>query len=50
MRQLLALALFMAWVVANDEHHPTAAHDLALLANSLDAGADLHNLSAFFRP
>jgi hypothetical protein len=29
-------------VAADDAHHPTAAHNLALIANSLNAGFDFH--------
>jgi hypothetical protein len=32
----------MAWVAADDAHYPTAAHDLALIANTLNAGFDFH--------
>jgi hypothetical protein len=32
----------MARVAADDAHYPTAAHDLAFIANSLDAGFDFH--------
>ena len=38
----LTLALLMARVAADDSHHPTAADDLALIANSLNAGFDFH--------
>jgi hypothetical protein len=42
----LSLALFVTRVaLANDEHDAAAAHDLALLADSLNAGADLHKHS-----
>ena len=32
----------MARIAANDSHDPTAANDLALIANSLNAGFDFH--------
>jgi hypothetical protein len=32
----------MARVAAHDVHHTTAADDLALVANALDAGFDFH--------
>jgi hypothetical protein len=32
----------MAWIAADDVHDPTAADDLALIANSLNAGFDFH--------
>jgi hypothetical protein len=32
----------MARVAADDVHDPTAADDLALIANSLNAGFDFH--------
>lgn len=32
----------MARVIANDPHHACAANHLALIANLLDAGSDLH--------
>ena len=38
----LALALLVAGVVANDPHHALAADHLALVADSFDAGANLH--------
>jgi hypothetical protein len=33
----------VAGVAADHEHHAAAANDLAVLANSLDAGADFHD-------
>jgi hypothetical protein len=39
---VLTLALFVAWVAADDVHDPAAADDLALIANSLNAGFDFH--------
>jgi hypothetical protein len=43
-----ALALFVARVTANDVNHAAAADNLAVIANALHAGADLHgtNLAA----
>ena len=41
-RQVLALPLFMAGIRANDVDHPFAAYDLAILADSFNAGANLH--------
>jgi hypothetical protein len=42
----LSLSLFVTRIAfANDEHDAAAAHDLALLADSLNAGADLHKRS-----
>jgi hypothetical protein len=32
----------VARVAADDANHPTAAHNLALIANSLNAGFDFH--------
>jgi hypothetical protein len=32
----------MTRIAADDAHHPTAADDLALIANSLNAGFDFH--------
>jgi hypothetical protein len=32
----------MTRVAADDTHYPTAAHDLAFIANSLNAGFDFH--------
>jgi hypothetical protein len=44
----LPLALFVARVTANDVNHAAAADNLAVIANALHAGADLHgtNLAA----
>src|SRR5688572_9114917 len=39
---LSALALLVTRVLADDQHHPTAADDLALLAHGLDRGSYLH--------
>jgi hypothetical protein len=39
---LLTLALFVARIGADNVDHTTAADDLAMLANSLDAGSDFH--------
>jgi hypothetical protein len=38
----LALPLFVAGVAAHDVHHAAAADNLAILANTLDAGTDFH--------
>jgi hypothetical protein len=34
--------LLVARIAAHDAHHATAAHNLALIANSPDTGADFH--------
>src|SRR4051812_20374825 len=39
---ILALALLMARVRANDKHHASTADNLAIFANSLDACTDFH--------
>jgi hypothetical protein len=39
----LTLALFVAGIGADDVDHAAAAYDLAMLANSLDAGSDFHS-------
>jgi hypothetical protein len=41
-RRLLTLSLFVARVAAHDADHTSAAHDLALVANTADAGTDFH--------
>jgi len=38
----LTLPLFVAGVRANDDHHATAADNLALITHAADAGANLH--------
>lgn len=40
--KLLALALFMAWVVADDHDSTVATNNLALVADLLDAWVNLH--------
>lgn len=42
------LALFMAWVGADDDHTAVTAGDLAILTDLLDAWLNLHRYS-FFR-
>jgi hypothetical protein len=42
---LLALALFVARVSANDVDHAATAHDLAVLADLLDRGTYFHDLN-----
>jgi hypothetical protein len=39
---LLTLALLVARIGADNVDHAAAADDLAMLANSLDAGSDFH--------
>src|SRR5439155_10813143 len=39
------LALLVARIAAHDVHLAFAAHDLAVLANPFDAGADFHGLA-----
>jgi hypothetical protein len=39
----LSLPLLMARIAAHDEHHPAAADDLAVIANSLHAGTYFHD-------
>src|SRR4051794_3683786 len=41
----LALPLLVAGVLADDVHLAPAAHDLAVFADSLDAGSDLHRFN-----
>ena len=43
----LALALFVAWVLADDHDATVTTDDLALVANLLDAWVNLH-VSYFF--
>jgi len=38
----LTLPLLVAGVRANDDHHATAADNLALITHAADAGANLH--------
>src|SRR5262249_34686292 len=45
----LALALLVPRVLADDANHALAAHDLALVADLLDGGADLHGFALFCR-
>jgi hypothetical protein len=37
------LALFMARIAANDEHHPAAADNFAVVAYSFHAGSYFHD-------
>jgi len=39
----LPLALFMAWIVADNAHDAAAPDDLAVLADALDAGSHFHD-------
>jgi hypothetical protein len=39
----LSLALFMAWVGANDIHPTLALHQFAVFTNSFDAGTHFHD-------
>ena len=41
----LALALFVTWVLTNDHDASVATNDLALIADFLDAGVYLHDVS-----
>jgi hypothetical protein len=40
---VLALPLFVARVAAHDVHHAPAAHNFAVVAQTLNAGADFHD-------
>jgi hypothetical protein len=44
----LSLSLFMTGVAANDEHHPAAADNLAVIANPFHAGTYFHDSSPSF--
>jgi len=46
-RKLLTLALLVARVFADDQDATVAANDLALVADLLNAGLDLHVFSLF---
>ena len=45
----LPLSLFVAWIAANNEHHPAAADDFALITDSLNAGSNFHGKSQKLR-
>src|SRR5688572_9735366 len=45
MAGLLALTLLVAGIGADDAHDAAAPHDLAVLADSADAGSDFHDSS-----
>jgi hypothetical protein len=42
---VLALALLVTWVFADDHHVAVTTNDLALVADLLDAGVYLHDVS-----